>query len=358
MGINFQDILNQKTWDNYEKYISEGILEYSINLSKEIEQGKKLKSKIRSFIEKNFEILKIPEELLFEEKLLSTGEVIGIDGTVAQHKTISGTMAQIGIIAVNYLNEKIQHSYFISEAKYKENISEVTDYLYSHEYINKVISNPVIRAVLLYRERELGLNDKFKDKFKIYHGPLLPFELMANPGRAELNILKVTLPILQKLISNKKCFSIISRSQNDAYIRLGLSLNKGEYISLKKDVGKELIEDRSLISKPEKWREEDFDYVSNFLIRDASKLKIGIIKISHRPYVFHAHQDNFDLAARIIARDSLFQKEKGFPLLIDYADNLCSTYFKASDFNKIIEYQLAKEGEFLTEMSEEALRQK
>jgi hypothetical protein len=43
---------------------------------------------------------------------------------------------------------------------------------------------------------------------------------------------------------------------------------------------------------------------------------------------------------------------------VDYADNLCSTCFKASDFNKIIEYQLAKEGEFLSEMSEETLRQK
>ena len=88
------------------------------------------------------------------------------------------------------------------------------------------------------------------------------------------------------------------------------------------------------------------------------KIKVGVIKISQRPYVFQAHEDIFDLAARIIYRDAVFQKEKGFPLLVDYADNLCSTYFKASDFNKIIEYQLAKEGEFLSEMSEETLRQK
>lgn len=358
MTITFSDILNQKTWDNYEIYISEGINEYAASLSQEIVQGKKQKIKIRSFLERNFEIKTIPEDLKDVEELLSNGDVIGIDGTVAQHTTISGTMAQIGVVAINYLNEKIQHSYFISEAKYKEEIDEVTEYLFSHEYVNKILSNPVIRAVLLFRERELGLKEHFENKYKLFHGPLLPFELMANPGRAELNVLRSTLPILQQLIKNKKCFSIISRSQNDAYIRLGLSLNKGEYFALKKDVGRELIEDRSLISKPEKWRDEDFEYISNFLTTSASKLKIGIIKISHRPYVFHAHEDNFDLAARIIARDSCFQKEKGFPLLIDYADNLCSTYFKASDFNKIIEYQLAKEGEYLSEMSEETLRQK
>ena len=74
--------------------------------------------------------------------------------------------------------------------------------------------------------------------------------------------------------------------------------------------------------------------------------------------MFQAHAEYFDTTARIIARDSMFQKEKGFPLLIDYADTLCSSFFKSSDFNKIIEYQLAKEGEFLSETSEENLRQK
>jgi hypothetical protein len=214
-----------------------------------------------------------------------------------------------------------------------------------------------MRAILLYRERELGLNDEFSDKFKMYHGPLLPFELMSDLGR--LRALDYTLEILQRLIKNRKCFSIISRSQSDAYMRLGISLKPGEYFLLKhKDVGKELLYDRSLLAHPDKWREEDLLKISHFLKQDATKLKIGIIKMSKRPYIFQAHNEYFDLAAKIIARDSMFQREKGFPLLIDYADNLCGTFFKASDFNKIIEFQLAKEGEFLSEMSEETMRQK
>jgi hypothetical protein len=267
-------------------------------------------------------------------------------------------MAQLGVIAVNYLNEKIQHSYFISEAKYKEDIKDVTEYLFSHEFANKIVSAPVLRAALQVRERELGLDDKFKNKYKIYHGPLIPFEMLANPGRAELKILAVTIEILEKIIANKKCMSIVSRSQNDAYIRIGLSLNPGEYVQLKKSVGLEILEDRSLLKDKDRWREEDYLKVNNFINQRAMKIKVGLIKVSQRPYVFHAHEEIFDLAARIISRDSMFQKEKGFPLLVDYADNLCSTYFKASDFNKIIEYQLAKEGEFLSEMSEETLRQK
>jgi hypothetical protein len=356
--ITFREILNQKSWNSYEDYIAEGIHQYSAELSKDISEGRKHKKAIRDFVERNFEIKKIPDDLTTEKKLLTSGNVVGIDGTIATHKTITGTMAQLGVVAVNYLNEKIQHSYFISEAKYKQDINDVTDYLYSHESINKIVSAPVLRAALQVRERELGLDDKFKDKYKIYHGPLIPFEMLANPGKAELKILDVTLEILEKIIINKKCFSIVSRSQNDAYIRIGLSLNKGEYIQLKKSAGLEIIEDRTLLRDKDRWRDEDFLRVNNFINQRAMKIKVGVIKISQRPYVFQAHEEVFDLAARIIFRDAMFQKEKGFPLLVDYADNLCSTYFRASDFNRIIEYQLAKEGEFLSEMSEETLRQK
>jgi hypothetical protein len=358
MSITFREILNQKSWNSYEDYIAEGIAQYTTELSNDITEGRKHKKEIREFIEKNFEIKKIPSDLTVETNLLSSGEVVGIDGTIATHKTITGTMAQLGVIAVNYLNEKIQHSYFISEAKYKEDIKDVTEYLFSHEFANKIVSAPVLRAALQVRERELGLDDKFKNKYKIYHGPLIPFEMLANPGRAELKILAVTIEILEKIIANKKCMSIVSRSQNDAYIRIGLSLNPGEYVQLKKSVGLEILEDRSLLKDKDRWREEDYLKVNNFINQRAMKIKVGLIKVSQRPYVFHAHEEIFDLAARIISRDSMFQKEKGFPLLVDYADNLCSTYFKASDFNKIIEYQLAKEGEFLSEMSEETLRQK
>jgi len=241
MSITFRDILNQKSWNNYEDYISEGIQQYSKELAADIDQGRKQKIKIRGYIEKHFEIKKIPNDLSAETQLLSDGNVVGIDGTIATHKTITGTMAQLGVVAVNYLNEKIQHSYFISEAKYKQDIEDVTEYLFSHEPANKIISNLVLRAALQVRERELGLKDKFKDKYKIYHGPLIPFEMLANPGKAEFKILEVTLEVLEKIIANKKCLSIVSRSQNDAYIRLGLSLNQGEYVQLKKSVGLELL---------------------------------------------------------------------------------------------------------------------
>lgn len=356
MNITFKDILNQKSWQNYESYIEGGINHYTQTLSDEITHGRKMKRKIRTFLEENFELKTIPEDLSDVEELLVSGQVIGIDGTVAMHKTISGTMAQIGVVAVNYLNQRIQHSCFVSEAQYKQDVEEVTEYLDAHEPEKRVLSSLVIRAVMFYRERELGLNEKFKNLYKMYHGRLLPFELMTGLGR--LRALKTTLEILERIIRNKKCFSVVSRSQNDAFMRLGMTLNPGEYFLLRHtNVGKEILNNQDFMNE-EKWREEEFLKVTHFLKREVSKILIGIIKVSRRPYIFHAHEEYFDQAAKIIARDSLFQREKGFPLLLDYADNLCSTLFKASDFNKIIEFKLAREGEFLSEMPEDALRRK
>lgn len=313
--VTFKDLLNQKTWQNYETYIEEGIYHYIETLADEIAHGRAMKQKVRDFVEAHFDVKAIPQQLSEEEELLTAGQVIGIDGTMAIHKTISGAMAQIGVVAVNYLNERIQHSCFVSEAQYKEEIDEVVEYLGAHESKNRILSNLVIRAVLFYRERELGLKDKFINHYKIYHGRLLPFELMTGLGR--LRALETTLKILELIIRNKRCFSIVSRSQNDAFMRVGMALNPGEYFLLKHtSVGKEILRNEDFMAK-DKWREEELLRVTHFLKQEASKILIGIIKISQRPYVFQAHQEYFDQAARIIARDAMFQREKGFPLLID-----------------------------------------
>ena len=74
--ITFKDILNQKSWNSYEDYITEGIGLYSAELSKDISEGKKHKQAIRNFIEKNFEIKKIPEDLTSEKNLLVSGNVV------------------------------------------------------------------------------------------------------------------------------------------------------------------------------------------------------------------------------------------------------------------------------------------
>ncbi len=50
MSITFREILNQKSWTRYEDYIAQGISEYSAELSKDIEEGRKHRKEIRKFL--------------------------------------------------------------------------------------------------------------------------------------------------------------------------------------------------------------------------------------------------------------------------------------------------------------------
>jgi hypothetical protein len=46
--------------------------------------------------------------------------------------------------------------------------------------------------------------------------------------------------------------------------------------------------------------------------------------------VFYAHADWAHFAAHVVLADSLFQEQRGFPLLIDLAHHVCSSVFGGS----------------------------
>lgn len=355
--ITFQDLLSQKQWDNYSSYISEAPGYYAQQIDADMVREKQIRKALREgILEKKYSIRKYDSNLQEATELLFSGKVIAIDGTVAKHQMLSGLRCQIGIVAVNYANQKIRQAYFISEANLQNEIQDILEVLQKREFRNRSISDLVIRALMLYREREVALRPEFKDAYKMVHGPLLPFELMTGLGK--LRALNSTLGILKKLIDDPKVFSVISTSQNSDYMTLGTALNQGEYmVDNKYSFGDEVADDPNFMAEG-KWRPREFEKMKDFLKEYASMILLGVIRVGPRPYVFHAHRENFDLAASIIARDALMQHEKGFPLLMDYADNLCSEYFPAGDFSQIIGYQLAKEGEFLVESDERDMRRK
>ncbi len=355
--VTFKDLLAQKQWDDYTQFISEAPAYYEAELHEDIVREKRIREALRKeVLEQGYTLQTYATNLKTAENLLFNGNVIGIDGTVARHQMLSGIRCQIGIVAVNYLNEKMRHSYYISEANLKKDTEDVLEILKRREPKNQPISNLVIRALMLYREREVAIRPEYKDAYKMIHGPLLPFELMM--GLGHLRALYTTLDVLKKIIADPKTFSIISTSRYNDYMTLGTALKSGEYmVDEKFSLGDELADDESFMA-PGKWRPREFEHMENFLRKKASSILTGVIKVGQRPYMFHAHRDNFDLAAAIIARDALLQPEKGFPLLIDYADTLCSEYFPAGDFKRLMYYQLAREGQFLTETDERDMRLK
>lgn len=356
--ITFDDLLGQKVYTTYNDFISEIPSIISKEVSDNMKKERKLIEDIRNNeIFKKFTIKNVEKLLPEAEKQLLEGNVVGVDGTKANFPLFSGVRCQVGVVAVNYTGQQIKHSFFISQAGLSDDPAEVLDRIARRIETDEDVTEMALRGFMLYREREVGLAPQFKGKYIMYHGPLLPFELMSGLGR--LRALNTTLDILKRIIHEKRCFSIVSSSSYKDYAYFGLALKKGEYLTKEGlDLYDHLANTANFMKYKDKWRDDERKMIEDFLENYARNIKIGIIRIGERPYVFHAHKDIFDLAAAIIARDSMFQKEKGFPLLIDYADTLCTEYFSASQFSNMMKWELAKNNSYLAEMGERKMRVK
>ncbi|RLJ08502.1 MAG: hypothetical protein DRP13_02330 [Candidatus Aenigmatarchaeota archaeon] len=357
-NITFDDLLKQKVYTTYSDFVSEIPHAVSKEVRENIKRERKLVKDIRNHESFKKMTIRHTNKLLPKaEKLLLSGNVVGVDGTIAKLRLFSGVRCQVGIVAVNYVGEQIKHSFFISHADLRDEPKDVLDRIARRMEIDDELPEMALRGFMLYREREVGLHTQFKGKYIMYHGPLLPFELMSGLGR--LRALETTLEILRKIVKEKRCFSVISGSRYIDYSYYGMAIQKGEYLTKKGfDLYDHLANTTNFMRYRSKWRDEEREMIEEFLENYARKIQIGVIRIGERPYVFHAHKENFDLAAAIIARDSMFQREKGFPLLIDYADALCTEYFSAGQFKNMMKWELAKNNSYLLEAEEREMRNK
>lgn len=357
--VSFSDLLNQQaTWTDYAEFIGQvpAVLKQEV-LENARSERRLIDDLKNSEAFRKLTVKSVDHNLKTAEELLEGGKVIGVDGTMAKYQLLSGVRCQIGVVAVNYQGEKIRHSFFISQASLREEAGEVLERIVQRAESDDNISDMHLRGLMMYREREAGMDPRYEGRYILYHGPLLPFELMSGLGK--LRALGITLNLLEKLIRSKRVASIISSTSYKDYLYFGLALDSNQYLtSPDYTLANHLTHTADFLKYANKWRSDERKRIEDFINDYASQIMIGVIRIGHRPYVFHAHRDIFDLAAAIIARDSMFQKEKGFPLLIDYADNLCSEYFAPSQFNRMIEWELAKNNVYLTEMGERSMRVK
>ncbi len=72
--------------------------------------------------------------------------------------------------------------------------------------------------------------------------------------------------------------------------------------------------------------------------------------------VFYAHVDHADLAAHIAIADSMLQEHRGFPMLIDLADNVCRGVFGGDTLSGPVSTAYADAGSPWRYLSERATR--
>jgi len=98
--------------------------------------------------------------------------------------------------------------------------------------------------------------------------------------------------------------------------------------------------------------------VDDFINECGAKVVLGLYRVStFSPcQVFYAHIDYAHEAALIAMADSVLQEHRGFPMLIDLADGLCSTLFGPDIFSASIQMAYAEANEPFRYMAERKTR--
>lgn len=360
MSQSFEDFIKSDKWSSLNEHYNN----FNSSLSKNIESNfnhaqrdiirEKLISKIKT-VDNNL-MEKMKKELL-------TGNVVAIDGTCTDYDLLNvGFQARIGIIAINYKNVKNDYAIYVSEPFIpynKKDYNEILEFAIKKKKGKVGITKLHITAIMLYKEREIILDRP--EKYKMVQGDIFPYELKT--GQGKLKGLTSCINLGKKLLNSENMIATQSTTKDPVFRILGNALNSGEYIEIM-DYYDELNEflhgDEYDYSVAARFNPGDKDKFQSFIDESKNKYSIGIYKASKskRSYVFYAPKNNLEEMVNLLFADSSFQPIRGFPLLLDYADSICSRLLSSEDFKKQIEYKLARKNILEIEISEKSTRRR
>ena len=195
------------------------------------------------------------------------------------------------------------------------------------------ITDQLRRGIMTYMERAV-LVEKARAPWRMGHGNPLAYEILTGSGLPDL--INIGVPMLERLVlEHKKFIFVPSDTEKEHYLTIGDALEPLEYA---------IIDDASADLQRilgGGYRGEDYRDALNKVLRpfceDAGKAVVmGVYRASSLApaRMFYAHRDYVHEAARIALADSVLQEHRGFPMLIDMADGICTTYFGAETLNR------------------------
>lgn len=340
----FANFISPDKWKDFESHAKTISRELSKDIALSATQNEKIRTEVREYLEKEYEICKISEDqLAWAEEKLYGSQVCAVDGTYSTYPMLSGIRCRIGVAATSYRNKRTDGIVFVSEQHVHPSESSVLEILKSRKPENRLISGLLIRAIMFYMERKIALDRQ--EEWLMFNGPLVPFELRSGIGR--MRALDPCLSLCEKIIDKKTIVGIVAKSTEDEIVSLGLALEPLEYLKLRPF--KDDLEDwlpRAHFNTADEKR------FRRFINTHGPCLDIGLYKAGNRAYIFHAYREHFHEAAALIMRDSLFQPMRAYPLLIDYSDSLCTYLLASSDFKRMVDFKLAKVDSLTFEQSE------
>lgn len=286
--------------------------------------------------------------------LLFNGGVEACDGISVVHDTIPLTITQIGVCLVSYNGEQGAwvHRLFRRDLRSRidDPVEEVMAVLERREkregqgQDGDSLSNLARRGIMAYAERAI-LREKSTAPWRMGHGSPAPYELLTGLWSSQYDRIKVSLDLIRwYVLEHKKFVFIPSAPRQRHWLMIGNALNPLEFAivqTLKPEI-ENMIERGG-------YRDESGvrPAMQKFCDEVASNIVIGLYRVwdAAPPYLFYAHIDHADMAAHIAMADSLLQEHRGFPMLIDLADTVCSTTFGVDSFMSSVQMAYAEAGQ-------------
>lgn len=286
-------------------------------------------------------------ELLRRKRLLA-GQVIAADATLSKYETLSLVGAQIAISKVGYHQRSANQyasnlMYWGREVPKKATAKEVVDGLRTRgKELKDKLPNLLLDAIAKYMERQVLL-DCPDGMFKFIQGPMFPHAMLSGSGR--YHTMLTCLSLLARLIDDGNYITIVSKDSHRNLEVLGMALEAGEYLVVQKgtDVlnsylygdGDEGGGANYTSTSIEKYGgRSQLQVFKDFQQSYGAKVVQGILRAHpmSRPYVFYCNADRLEEAVHLLLADAAHTGPRGFPLLLDLADQYCSGAFKASEY--------------------------
>jgi len=339
---SFQDLVDLNRWQPIEEYfsISDELIANDVRscvaLRKQLREELLSDPAVREKVSKpTSQQLKAAAETLF------SGQVCGVDGTVSVIPSQSGGRARIGVAATSYSGEGIKRVLYVSYRQLARPAKSAIEYFKRLKQVNRS-SALLMRTVMAFTERALALQQP--QQWKFVHGELLPYELWAALGKGRP--VSERLHLARQLIEAKNVIAIVEGTHNIELLNAGEILEGGEYLDAREltvDL-QEYLEGHRDDGRGAHFNPEDRKAFEEFVGAHGSLIRVGVFKAGPKAYIFQAHQDVFHEAATLILKDAMHQPLRGFPLLLDYADRICTHHLKSSEFDRQVQFKTARMG--------------
>lgn len=266
--------------------------------------------------------------------LLFNGAVEACDGTSPSHDTLPLTIIQLGVALVSYRGDQGSWAQRLFRRDLRATAADPTETVlrllderqrraaFDRENLSDRLSELGRRGLMTFAERALLL-EKATAPWRMGHGGPVPLELLTGTG--SMDLVERSLVVLRGLLlEHQRWLFVSSEPAERALLTIGNALRPLEYAIV------DTLTDRleHMVRRSHFYRRQEA-LVRDFIAEAGPRLIVGVYRASTAApaHVFYAHVEHAHLAALIALADSTLQEHRGFPLLLDLADRICTATF-------------------------------